>query len=136
MTGKVQESSIRAAEAASPPPSADRWAAALQRLDSKDRERYQLAVLDQTLEPSVIVKDVLAAAIAKKDECLKKRWKLVIGDRTVVVRDVLEKTAVWIEKFIVRMSTKIEACLADKHRKSAQLPFHMTQSRPHFHGLE
>ncbi|KAI4595169.1 hypothetical protein KJ359_007144 [Pestalotiopsis sp. 9143b] len=95
-----KECSIRAAEAASPPPSADRWAAALQRLDSKDRERYQLAVIDQTLEPSVILKDVLAAAIAKKDECLKKRWKLVIGDRTVVVRDVLEKTAVWIEKFI------------------------------------
>jgi hypothetical protein len=46
------------------------------------------------------VNQVLQAANSKKDECLKKRWKISLKGRTIILRDVLEKVAAWVNKFI------------------------------------
>lgn len=46
-----------------------------------------------------ILKDVLAAIDNKKRLCIEKQWKYKNGDREVVIRDQLEKVAVWVNKF-------------------------------------
>jgi hypothetical protein len=48
----------------------------------------------------VILKDVLAAVEAKKQRCMEKRWKYTKHNRDVVIlRDVFEKMAGWVNKF-------------------------------------
>lgn len=75
----------------------NRWAAAVGRLSVVDRERFDFA---KTLkrDPSEVLADVLAATNEKKDEFMKRRWKLVIKGHTIILRDVLEKISVWVNK--------------------------------------
>jgi len=75
----------------------NKWAAAVERLCAEDRERFAFA---ETLErdPSKVLVDVLAATNKKKEECMKRRWKLVIKGGTIILRDVLEKISVWVTK--------------------------------------
>ena len=85
------------------PPSqtaASKWAAALRRLSKEDREQFDFAnkIAD---DPKAVLDSVLAATKTRKDECLRKRWKLVVKGRTVILRDVLEKLTTWIQKFMV-----------------------------------
>lgn len=47
-----------------------------------------------------LLQDVLDATLEKKEECKKKRWKVTIKGKQVILRDVLEKMAVWVNKFI------------------------------------
>ncbi|KAI0481698.1 hypothetical protein F4859DRAFT_475673 [Xylaria cf. heliscus] len=76
-----------------------KWEQALQRLRKEDQERFN-AVNRSSDEPRKVLDDVLAAANERKEECLKKRWRLVINGRTIYIRDVLEKLSVWAKKLV------------------------------------
>jgi hypothetical protein len=82
----------------------DKWAAALERLSHEDRERFSLLKTGQRSAHEVLV-GVLEATRQKKDECMKKRWKVVIKGRTIILRDVLEKLSVWVSKIVVCSSS-------------------------------
>lgn len=54
----------------------------------------------QHTDKLVILKDVLEAVEKKKLLCLKKRWKYQKSNGEVIIlRDLLEKVAVWVNKF-------------------------------------
>lgn len=77
-----------------------KWDQALQRLRKEDRGQFN--VVEKSLdEPWKILDGVLAAANERKEECVRKRWKLVINGRTIYIRDVLEKLSVWVKKLVV-----------------------------------
>lgn len=78
----------------------DVWAAAIEAISSKDLECLSRANTEH-LSHRQIVSDILETATEKKRDCSKKRWKVKIKDRTIVLRDVLEKTTMWISKVIV-----------------------------------
>jgi len=80
----------------------DVWEEALMLLSEEDRERFDVASARKQ-EYQQLLKDVLAASNEKKAECLKKRWKIIRGDRNIILRDVIEKVAIWVRKFIVRL---------------------------------
>ncbi|KAI1415399.1 hypothetical protein F5Y13DRAFT_196737 [Hypoxylon sp. FL1857] len=44
--------------------------------------------------------DVHDRAPLVKDECVRKKWKVTIRGHTVILRDVLEKISVWVDKFL------------------------------------
>jgi len=78
----------------------DFWDKAFDGLCEDDRSA--LTVTDSgNNHAKIAVDDVLAAALAKRDECLKKRWKIRIKGKTIVIRDVLDKLTTWIRKFMV-----------------------------------
>lgn len=78
----------------------DKWAAALDRLGAEDRKRFEVTgMLDRS--PRDILTDVLAVTNQKKNDCMRKRWKIIYKGRTVILRDVLEKITVWVNKFAV-----------------------------------
>lgn len=79
----------------------DKWAAALERLSHEDRERFNSATTAQSNAHDVLL-GVLEATRRKKDECMDKRWKVVIKGRSIVLRDVVDKISVWVSKVIVR----------------------------------
>ncbi|OCK95346.1 uncharacterized protein K441DRAFT_557014, partial [Cenococcum geophilum 1.58] len=77
----------------------DVWEEALMLLSEEDRERFDVASARKQ-EYQQLLKDVLAASNEKKAECLKKRWKIIRGDRNIILRDIIEKVAIWVRKFI------------------------------------
>ncbi|KAL6863996.1 hypothetical protein J3F83DRAFT_182220 [Trichoderma novae-zelandiae] len=79
--------------------SASRWAKALQKLGEEDQAQFELA-LKSVDDPRSILSSVLAATNKRKEECMKKRWKLSIKGQTVIVRDVLEKLSTWVQKLL------------------------------------
>ncbi|KAM7197300.1 hypothetical protein V8F33_005728 [Rhypophila sp. PSN 637] len=76
----------------------DKWAAALDILSAEERERFVFAKGTSERDPRDVLADVLAAANEKKEECMRRRWKLVIKGRSIILRDVLEKISVWVSK--------------------------------------
>ncbi|GAB1320899.1 NACHT domain-containing protein [Madurella fahalii] len=80
-------------------PKRDIWAAALERLSHQDRERFGLAKTGQRNAHEVLV-EVLKATTQKKNECMEKRWKVVIKGRAIILRDVVEKISVWVSKVL------------------------------------
>jgi hypothetical protein len=77
----------------------DLWAEALRTLDKEERSRYEgLVAKGSGCLP--ILEDLLSATSEKKEECVKKKWKVSIKGRTIILSDLLEKVAVWINKFI------------------------------------
>ncbi|TLD14961.1 hypothetical protein PspLS_10833 [Pyricularia sp. CBS 133598] len=76
----------------------DKWSIALGRLSIGDRERFEVSAVGNR-SPQDILADVLAETRAKKDECMRKRWKTTVKGRTIILRDVLEKITVWVNKF-------------------------------------
>ncbi len=79
----------------------DRWEAAISRLSHEDRERFGVTKASQQKPHDVLV-EVLKAVNEKKDESMKRRWKVVVKGRTIILRDVLEKVSVWVNKLVVR----------------------------------
>ncbi|KAF2802118.1 uncharacterized protein BDZ99DRAFT_402102, partial [Mytilinidion resinicola] len=75
------------------------WDEALHTLEEEDRARYEHLLVKGAGYESV-VSDVLNATLEKKEECKKKRWKVSIRGRIIVLRDILEKVAVWVTKFV------------------------------------
>ncbi|KAI1754330.1 hypothetical protein F4782DRAFT_539160 [Xylaria castorea] len=80
-------------------PTRSKWEQALQRLIKEYEKQFHL--LKKSLgEPRKVLDDVLAAANERKEECVRKRWRLVINGRTIYIRDVLEKISVWVKKLV------------------------------------
>ncbi|KAM0264340.1 hypothetical protein ACHAQJ_000830 [Trichoderma viride] len=79
--------------------SASRWAEALQRLSEEDRAQFELAQKGID-DPKSVLSNVLKATNKRKEECMKKRWKLVIKGQTIIVRDILEKLSTWVQKLL------------------------------------
>ncbi|KAI8634826.1 hypothetical protein F5Y19DRAFT_469876 [Xylariaceae sp. FL1651] len=80
-------------------PSQSKWDQALERLRKEDQEQFDLARKSFN-NPHNVLSSVLEAANKRKEECLKKRWKLVVNGRTIIMRDVLEKLSVWVKKLV------------------------------------
>ncbi|KAJ9155746.1 1-alkyl-2-acetylglycerophosphocholine esterase [Pleurostoma richardsiae] len=80
-------------------PGPDMWAEAIQKLTKEDRDRLKI-LDDMSRDPHAVVCDVLAATNEKKDDCLRKRWSIVLKGQTIILRDVFEKIAVWVNKFM------------------------------------
>jgi hypothetical protein len=75
------------------------WDEALQTLPEEDRSLYSQILAKGTGHRDVL-EDVLNSTLSKKEECKKKRWKVVIKGKTIILRDLLEKMAGWVNKFI------------------------------------
>jgi hypothetical protein len=80
--------------------SENKWAAAFKRLSPEDRERFGPAKTEHHNARDVLV-GILEATKQKKDECMDKRWKIVIKGRPIILRDVVEKISVWVSKVLV-----------------------------------
>jgi hypothetical protein len=78
----------------------NKWAAAFKRLSPEDRERFSPAKAEHHNARDVLV-GVLEATRQKKNECMDKRWKIVIKGRPIILRDVVEKISVWVSKVLV-----------------------------------
>lgn len=86
--------------------SASRWAEALQRLNKEDQTQFELAQKGID-DPKSVLCNVLAATNKRKEECMKKRWKLVIKGQTIIIRDILEKLSTWVQKLLVCITPPI-----------------------------
>ncbi|KAK6842958.1 hypothetical protein PG987_003818 [Apiospora arundinis] len=73
-------------------------AQAVQSLSDDDREQFGIAQSSADQDPLRLLEDILAATEAKKAESLDKRWKVTVKGRKIIVRDVLEKMALWVNK--------------------------------------
>ncbi|KAI5804246.1 hypothetical protein DFH27DRAFT_524663 [Peziza echinospora] len=74
----------------------DLWDLAVSRISDKHKAHIDFARSDR----NAILQDVLCIAEAKRQECLKKRWKLWSRKgEPLFVRDVLEKIVGWIDIF-------------------------------------
>ena len=75
----------------------DLWTIAIDRL--VDDDKAQLDV--HRTEKIAVLNDVLSLVRAKQTTCLQKRWKFKKDSgESLVVRDLVDKIAVWIGKFI------------------------------------
>ncbi|KAI1138632.1 hypothetical protein F5Y05DRAFT_45349 [Hypoxylon sp. FL0543] len=77
------------------------WSLGVEQLKKQEGDSFSLInALDR--EPLSVLIDILKATNDKKDECLKKRWKVVIKGRAIILRDILEKISVWVDRLLVR----------------------------------
>ena len=78
-------------------PSDDLWSKALDTLDAKLRDRLILTNASR----SHVLSKALTEAQESRKVCMQKRWKYEKGSGEVIIlRDVVEKIIVWVEKFI------------------------------------
>jgi hypothetical protein len=78
--------------------SENRWGKALQLLNENDK--LQLQVDPARKDYVGILTEVLGIAAEKKQLCIKKAWKFTRRDgKVVIIRDLFEKIAVWVQKF-------------------------------------
>ncbi|KAK4165517.1 ankyrin repeat protein [Cladorrhinum sp. PSN259] len=92
----------------------ERWAVALSRLNREDAKRFDLVRISAS-KPREILNEVLQAANEKKDESMRKKWKVTIKGRTIILRDVLEKITVWVSRLMKIGDTIVQydpACAA------------------------
>jgi hypothetical protein len=75
------------------------WDEALQTLPEDDRARYE-GLWSKGSSYLTILDEILSTTEEKKQECVRKRWKVSIKGRTIILSDVLEKVAVWVNKFV------------------------------------
>ncbi|KAK4204557.1 hypothetical protein QBC40DRAFT_336757 [Triangularia verruculosa] len=82
-------------------PHNDKWTTALERLGETEIKGFGMNTI-QGLKGShkEVLTGVLVAIQERKDECIKKRWKVVIRGRTLILRDVLEKVSVWVSRLL------------------------------------
>ena len=115
------------------------WAQALTDLSSSDADNFSLLTV-QTRDPRELLVDVLSAAETKKNECLKKPWTLKLGGKTIVLRDVMDKLVLWVQKFIVQTASSAiylsrSSLFLTNFRLSAMSPSSLTPYTRHFPGL-
>ena len=72
------------------------WEKAVAALSDRDKQDVDFNCTDKL----AILADVLTAVDHKKQLCIEKRWKYRKGSREIIIRDQLEKVAVWVKKFI------------------------------------
>lgn len=75
------------------------WDDALQTLTKEDKSRYE-GLISKGSGYLTILDDILSATNEKKEACLRKRWKVSIRGKIIILSDVLEKVAVWVDKFV------------------------------------
>ncbi|PGH18939.1 hypothetical protein AJ80_04266 [Polytolypa hystricis UAMH7299] len=76
----------------------DSWEEAIDLLSPEDKE-IVVAVQTKTPDRRAAIEAVLETAKQTRDECLSRRWKIVRKGKTIILRDVLEKVTVWINRF-------------------------------------
>ncbi|KAI1128059.1 hypothetical protein F5Y10DRAFT_292341 [Nemania abortiva] len=80
--------------------SGSKWEQALQRLKKEDQEQFE-RIKNSSDKHSEVLDTVLVAANERKEECLRKKWKVAtINGRKIYIRDILEKLSVWVKKLI------------------------------------
>lgn len=80
-----------------PPVRKDLWILAFESLSPEDKARLQPY---RTEKDPRSIDETLRVLRDKQDLCMQKRWTLKIrGDRRIIIRDVLDKIAFWINKF-------------------------------------
>lgn len=77
-------------------PIKDLWGLAFEKLSSEEKETMLGIGLDSKLD---ILHHLQATAKSKQTESETRRWKFELNGRQIIVRDVLEKIIVWIDKF-------------------------------------
>ncbi|ROT39647.1 hypothetical protein SODALDRAFT_309087 [Sodiomyces alkalinus F11] len=95
---KSEEEASEKDDAVTPQAHSDKWADALEKLSVEDRKRFDVTGIAER-SPKDVLADVLEATEKKKRECMRHRWKITIKGRTIILRDVLEKITVWVNKF-------------------------------------
>lgn len=69
---------------------------AVQALSSAEKQQFDFSRVDR----SVILNDVLADVMAKRQTAMEKRWKYTKRNGDIIIlRDVFEKIIVWVNKF-------------------------------------
>lgn len=77
------------------PPVKDPWSIALEKLSLEDKETMSRIELDSKLD---ILQHLQTTARERQTECEDQRWKFELKGRKIIIRDVLEKIIVWIDK--------------------------------------
>lgn len=77
-----------------------KWERALQTLKEDDQKQFD-RIKDPLDDHHAVLYSVLSAANERKEECMKKRWRINVNGRTIYVRDILEKLCAWVKKIIV-----------------------------------
>jgi hypothetical protein len=72
------------------------WEKAVGALNDKDKQDVDFNRADKL----AIIADVLTAVDNKKQLCTEKCWKYRHGGKEIIIRDQLEKVAVWVKKFV------------------------------------
>jgi len=91
-----------------------RWSQALKELNNEEEEQFQID-LKTIGDRRTVLANLLNAVNKRKEECLRKRWKIRIKDRTIILRDVFEKLCVWIERMVVSDSDLDAASREGRH---------------------
>ena len=71
------------------------WEKAVASLSDEERRDIDFTCTDRL----GILEDILTAVEKGKRTCIEKRWKFRKGDHDVIIRDKLEKTVAWVNKF-------------------------------------
>ena len=75
----------------------DFWAIALGKVTDEDKAQLNVYRTDKV----AVLDDILSSVKEKQNVCLQKRWVLKKGSgETLVIRDLVDKIAVWVGKFI------------------------------------
>lgn len=94
-TDRTQEASLIDSQSQDAPVK-DLWSLALEKLSSEDKETMLCIGLNSKLD---ILQHLKTTARKKQIECEDQRWKFELNGRSIIIRDVLEKIIVWIDKF-------------------------------------
>ena len=86
-------------------PSGDLWSKALNTLDAKLRNSLVLTNASR----SHVLSKALTEAQESRKVCMQKRWKYKKGNGEIIIlRDVVEKMIVWVEKFIAVRNAAVQ----------------------------
>jgi hypothetical protein len=72
------------------------WEKAVAALSDREKQDVDFNCTDKL----AILADVFTSVDNKKQLCIEKRWIYRKGNREIIIRDQLEKVAVWVKKFI------------------------------------
>ncbi|KAL4918072.1 hypothetical protein BDW62DRAFT_201184 [Aspergillus aurantiobrunneus] len=78
----------------------DLWTQVVDRLSQSQNTNDFKAIDWQSHGRADILRDVLALVRTRQQECLDRRWKLNHSGKTIVVREYLEKAALWVKRFV------------------------------------
>ncbi|RMJ27937.1 hypothetical protein PHISP_01205 [Aspergillus sp. HF37] len=81
-----------------PPLRQNLWALALKALSSEDKDRLQKYHAEKEKDAASI-DGALREVRGKQQKCLQKRWTVKTKTGRIIVRDVLDKIALWANKF-------------------------------------
>ena len=75
----------------------DLWTIAIAKVEDDDRAQLDISRADKV----AVLDDLLSLVSAKQTICLQKRWKFKKSSgESIVVRDLVDKIALWVDKFI------------------------------------